>query len=232
MHDQPYQPAAGVLQHVQQVDFVAVVGPTAVGKTTLIDAAVAREPRLAVLLTSVSRPPRPGERDGIDGHFLSKRAMDRRVAAGEYVTAVRGASGDWYATAPEDYHAGKTAIMAVMAHAMPMFRGLPFRSIRSVFILPPSYEVWQERLHRHQFQPEDLRRRLVEAQGSLVFGLEDKTTRFVWNETIELGAEDLAALSLGRPLSPRLQADQSRCRELAAELLERLRRSLAAASDH
>src|SRR5688572_13847829 len=98
-----YTPAPHVSDHLRSVTFVALVGPTAAGKTTLIKQAVAAHPELRMLVSCVSRPPRPDEQDGVDFHFRDKPSMQARTDKGEYVTSVPGASGDIYATAPEDY---------------------------------------------------------------------------------------------------------------------------------
>lgn len=222
MEDERYRPATRVLDQLRQVEFVAVVGPTGAGKTTLIKAAVAAHPKLHMLVAVVSREPRPEERDGVDFHFVDKPAMKKRVEGRDYATVVTGVSGDLYATAPEDYPAGKVTLLATLAEALPMFRALPYRSFRTIFIVPPSWEVWQKRLEGHAFTPEQLARRLTEAKRSLRFALDDAETHFVINNTIDVAIEDFSTLALGKPLSARLQADQSRARELVQKLRVKL----------
>jgi guanylate kinase len=221
-----YQPAPDVIRHLQEIDFVAVVGPTAVGKTTLIKAAVAREPRLHMLVGGTSRDPRPGEQDRVDFHFGNREDMLARIQKGAYATLAVGATDDLYTTAPEDYPAGKTALLAVLAYVITDFRKLPYKTFRTIFILPPDYRTWQQRLKRHSFDAGQLRRRLVEAERSLVFSLEDEAVQFVINDTLDIAARDLIALATGRQLDPRQQADQSRARMLAGEQLLELRRAL------
>lgn len=219
-----YKPAPHTLRHLAEVDFVGLVGPTAAGKTTLIKAAAAKEPELHMLVAGVSRSPRPGEQDGVDYHFGDKKEMEQRVRRGEYITAVHGATGDLYTTAPEDYPPGKITLMALLAHAVPLFRSLPYRSFRTVFVTPPSAEAWRERWGRHSFSPDELARRLREAEVSLTFAISDATTYFIVNEDLATATEDLITLALNGLLPPRLRAAQAQGREIAGQLLAELRR--------
>lgn len=71
---QPYRPSPETLERVKGVDFIAVIGPTAVGKSTLIEAAIAEDPSLHLVVTTTSREPRPGEQDGVHMHFRSQQS--------------------------------------------------------------------------------------------------------------------------------------------------------------
>src|SRR5690349_300317 len=80
-----YQPALSVLERLKQVDFVAVVGPTAVGKTSAIKAAIQKWPQIHMVPNTTSRAPRAGEQQGVDYYFRTQQEMEERIARGEYV---------------------------------------------------------------------------------------------------------------------------------------------------
>ncbi len=62
-----------------------VSGPAGVGKTTVCEALLKEfAPQLQRAVTATTRPPREGERDGVDYHFLSDEDFDRKVAAGDF----------------------------------------------------------------------------------------------------------------------------------------------------
>ncbi|HKU18999.1 MAG TPA: hypothetical protein VJP80_07075 [Candidatus Saccharimonadales bacterium] len=220
-----YQPAAHVLDRLRRVDFVAVVGPTAVGKTTVIKAAMARDPAIHLVLNNTTRAPRPGEQEGVDYQFRSREEMLARIKRGEYAQVAPSVLGEIYATAPEGYATSGVAVMAVLAQAMGHFRALPFKRCSAIFMLPPDWETWQRRLVAHGFTPEHLKRRLAEAARSLAFAAEDQEVKILINQNLDLAAEDFITLAHGRPLSARLQADQSRARRIVADLLDHLRTS-------
>ena len=62
-----------------------ITGPSGVGKGTLIRTLRERVPELELSVSATTRPPRPGEEDGVDYHFLSDAEFERRVQAGEFV---------------------------------------------------------------------------------------------------------------------------------------------------
>jgi len=216
-----YRPRPDVLARLRRVSLVAVVGPTAVGKSTLIAAAMRREPSIHLVRNNTSRAPRPGEQDGADYAFRTREDMLAGIARGDFVQVAPSVFGDIYATAPDGYTADGVAAMAVLADAMPTFRALPFKHVASVFVLPPDFRSWQARMHG--FTPEQLTRRLAEAERSLQFALGESQTRFVINGDLERATGDFISLALGRPLNARQQADQLAARSLTQELLDQVR---------
>ena len=57
--------------------------PSGGGKTTVMQGMLAAQARLRRVVTCTTRPPRAGERDGVDYHFFTREEFDRRVAAGD-----------------------------------------------------------------------------------------------------------------------------------------------------
>ena len=213
-----YQPNQAVLSKLPQVTFVAVIGPTAVGKTTLMNAAAARCPALHPVVTTTTRLARPGEEDDVDFHFRSREEMEARIEHHEYVQVAPSLFGDLYATAPEDYVTEGIAIMAVLSDAMPVFKSLPFKALRQVFVLPPSWQAWQERIATHGFNPEQLEKRLIEAGHSLRYALENPEVVYIINDDLARATVDVTQAALGSTSA----ADQYKARDLAAVLLKEL----------
>lgn len=63
---------------------VVLSGPSGSGKTTLLER-LESDPRIDVAVTATTRPMRPGEKDGVDYHFLSREEFERRIRLGEFV---------------------------------------------------------------------------------------------------------------------------------------------------
>ena len=64
--------------------FALIIGPTAVGKNTVLAEALRRLPYARHVLSTTCRPPRPGEVDGRDYHFLSCEAFKERALDGDF----------------------------------------------------------------------------------------------------------------------------------------------------
>lgn len=60
--------------------FVVLSGPSGAGKDAVLDELARRGHRFHRVITCTTRPPRPGERDGADYHFLTDAAFERLVA--------------------------------------------------------------------------------------------------------------------------------------------------------
>ncbi len=214
-----YRPSAAVLTRLRSVDFVAVVGPTAAGKDTLIGAAAQQDTRIHEVVGDTSRPPRPGEIDGVDLHFRSRSDMRSIMAKGSYVQIILHPSGDLYATSGAAYSTEGCSLMPILSSAIPVFRKLPFKRVRVLYLLPPDWDTWMERIRTHGLTDAQLTSRLAEARVSLSFALADPDVHF-------LISDDLRGVT-GRAVAYIIQdvidaSGQAAARNLAAQLLETL----------
>lgn len=217
-----YQPQPEVLESLKNVDFVAVVGPTAVGKSTLMMAAAGQDQRLHLIPTQTSRAPRPGEINGLGIRFRPRQEMLDRIAQRQLVQVAPSLLGDIYATGPEDYPDDGFGLMAVLADALASFRALPFKSFKVVFIVPASWERWQQQIQAHGFEPHRLAKRLQEAKTSFSFALQTTDLACIINDNVHQAAHDLVAIAAGETLSLRLHADQEKARQIIASILPKL----------
>lgn len=62
-----------------------VSAPSGGGKTTVCTSMLGRNPGLRRVITCTTRPPRPGEVNGVDYHFFSPAEFEQRVGAGEFL---------------------------------------------------------------------------------------------------------------------------------------------------
>jgi guanylate kinase len=84
---------------VRPGQLVVISGPSGVGKTTLLRRLLADLPHLVPSVSATTRPPRAGERDGFDYHFLTAEEFDRRRRAGEFLECCRVYGRQhWYGT--------------------------------------------------------------------------------------------------------------------------------------
>jgi guanylate kinase len=78
---------------------VVISGPSGVGKTTILRRLLADLPHLIPSVSATTRPPRVGERNGVDYHFIPSEEFERRRAAGDFLECCQVYGRQyWYGT--------------------------------------------------------------------------------------------------------------------------------------
>jgi guanylate kinase len=172
-----------------------ISSPSGGGKGTLIRRLLERESGVGYSVSWTTRAPRPGEVDGVNYRFVSEEEFARmRQANGFLEWAV--VHGNLYGTAraavKKEMSQGRDIILEIDVQGARAVRKA-MRSVVSVFILPPSFEVLRERLTaRMTERPEELELRLANARGEV-----EQYRYFdylVLNDEVERAAEELASV--------------------------------------
>ncbi len=89
-----------VTEYSKTANLIVLSGPSGVGKSTVLKRLLARHAdRLRLSVSATTRPPRPGEIDGVDYYFLSDEEFERRRLAGEFLECCEVfGRGRWYGT--------------------------------------------------------------------------------------------------------------------------------------
>jgi guanylate kinase len=147
-----------------------ITGPSGVGKGTLIRGLLDRVPELELATSATTRPPRPGERDGVHYHFLTPEEFERRAAKGEFVEHATY-SGNRYGTLSSELdrrlREGAPVVLEIEVEgARQVRRAMP--EAEAVFIAPPSREALRARLvGRGTDDPDQVDERLRTAEREL-----------------------------------------------------------------
>jgi guanylate kinase len=129
---------------------VVVSGPSGVGKDTIIDALRARSAasEYHYVVTSTTRPPRPGEVDGTSYHFLSRERFTALRDAGAFLEWAE-VHGNWYATPRAEVRralaGGRDVILKIDVQGAAAVKSL-IPDALLVFVVPPSLETLFRRL--------------------------------------------------------------------------------------
>ncbi|HUX35257.1 MAG TPA: guanylate kinase [Gemmatimonadaceae bacterium] len=127
---------------------VILSAPSGGGKTTIARALLARRPDLGYSVSCTTRNPRPGEVEGKDYYFLSRREFIARQERGEFAESAE-VHGNLYGTLQSEVdrvlHGGRHVIMDIDVQGAIQFRRAFPESV-AVFVLPPSGEVLLKRL--------------------------------------------------------------------------------------
>jgi guanylate kinase len=147
-----------------------VSAPSGGGKTTLCQRLLAARPDLTRAITCTTRSPRPGEKDGVDYHFLDPVEFERRVKVGDFIehATVFGRSyGTLRSELMDKLRAGRDVLLNVDVQGAATIRKRARtepelkRALVTVFLAPPSLAVLAERLRgRNTDAPEEIRKRL------------------------------------------------------------------------
>ena len=146
-----------------------VSAPSGTGKTTLVETLVPRVPGLELSRSYTSRPPRPGERDGVEYHFVSRERFESMREAGEFLEWA-DVFGHLYGTSAADtrrhLEEGRDLMLVIDVQGASQIRQLDSGAV-GIFVLPPSPAVLEGRLRRRShthLTDEELRRRLTVAR--------------------------------------------------------------------
>jgi len=172
-----------------------VTGPSGVGKGTLIKKLLERVPGLELSVSATTRPPRPGERDGVDYHFLSEQEFDRLLAEDQFMEHA-SYSGHRYGTLVSEVEPrlerGAGVVLEIELQGARQIRARMPDAVL-VFVAPPSPEALRERLEkRGTDSEEEIERRLRVASDELA--AQSEFRHVILNDDLERASEQLAAL--------------------------------------
>jgi len=201
-----------------------VSSPSGGGKTTLIKQAMARLGRVGIAthfsVSHTTRPPRPaapdppraGEVDGVDYHFVTPETFRSMVHADEFLEYAEYA-GNRYGTsrAEVDEHlaAGRDVFLDIEVQGANQVKS-KIRDAVKIFVYPPSYEVLRQRLERRrQDSPDAIRERLGWALRE--FDVSGEFDYAIINDRLEQAVDALAGICIAEHhklerMKPRLDA--------------------------
>ena len=147
-----------------------VAAPSGAGKSSLVNACLAKDPGIRLSISFTSRAPRPGERHAEHYHFVSVEEFQRMVAAGDFFEHAL-VHGDWKGTARQSVEpqlaAGNDVLLEIDWQGARQVRAQVPEAV-SVFILPPSREALEQRMRaRGQDSDQVIRQRLAAAREEM-----------------------------------------------------------------
>lgn len=194
-----------------------VSAPSGAGKTSLVRALVEADPEVRVSVSHTTRPPRAGERDGVNYHFVDQARFLAMAGAGDFLEHAE-VFGNYYGTAQSAVEAARASGHDVVLEidwqgAAQVRRQVP-DSI-AISIVPPSLAVLRERLTgRGQDDSAVIEKRMAEAVSELSHYPE--ADYLVVNDRFEEALADLCAVVRASRLT------QTRQQLAQADLLAKL----------
>jgi len=176
-----------------------LAGPTAVGKGSVSADIRAHHPEIWIYVSATTRPPRPGEQNGVHYWFVSEAEFDAMVEADDLLewAVVHGVAR---------YGTPRAPVEEMLASGRPALLEIDLQGARQVrermpgaffcFLAPPSWEELVRRLVGRGTESEEERERRL-ATARLELAAEPEFDATIVNREIHAAAEELVALMTG-----------------------------------
>jgi guanylate kinase len=140
-----------------------ISAPSGSGKSTLVHHLLRTVPNLAFSISYTTRQPRPSETDGVDYIFINRQDFENRLERGEFLEYAE-VFGNYYGTNRETFESaarqGKDLVLDIDVQGARQLK-VAIPNAISIFVLPPSRDVLEQRLRsRSQDSEEVIQRRL------------------------------------------------------------------------
>lgn len=203
-----YQPNDVVRAFMNDIHLVTIIGPSGVGKDTVIDAS-----GLPKVRSITTRPTRPSELSSPNPPYYpihSEEQQARLLAeleAGELIqAAIHPSTGHFYGSRvdgfPSPYRVSDLEARLAVIGVVPdehyrLVQEASFRSVDGVYVAAPGYGVWQDRIRQAGHIDEDeYPKRMQEARSSLERCLGDTSLHFLLNRDLDEAAAELRVVAL------------------------------------
>eukprot|EP00123_Amoebidium_parasiticum_P022523 comp8931_c0_seq1/m.4126 comp8931_c0_seq1/g.4126 ORF comp8931_c0_seq1/g.4126 comp8931_c0_seq1/m.4126 type:complete len:199 (-) comp8931_c0_seq1:163-759(-) len=170
---------------VTKPSVLVIFGPSGAGKSTLLKRLLLDfKNSLSFSVSHTTRKPRPGERDGVDYHFVSREVMQREIAAQAFIEHVQF-SGNLYGTSYKSVNdittRNKLCVLDLEVCGVKLVKASSLNPLSNyLFIRPPSYEILEERLRKRGTETEkDLQERLATVRDTLAYGDDPRNRDYV-----------------------------------------------------
>jgi guanylate kinase len=148
--------------------------PSGSGKTTLVHYIMSKVPHVSFSVSATSRPPRPGEKNGVDYYFITVEEFKQKIEEDAFVEWEEVYENQYYGTLKSEVERirqrGDSVIFDVDVKGGVSIKKMYGDEALSVFVKPPSLKVLEERLrHRSTEDEASIRKRLERAAYELTF---------------------------------------------------------------
>ena len=175
---------------------LVVAAPSGAGKSTITRALLATEPALSLSISATTRPPRPGEQDGVHYHF--------QTPAGFQALVDSGAMLEWAEVFGRRYGTPRAPVEAALAQGRDVVFDIDWQGhaqlnaalpgdVVGVFVLPPSLLALEQRLRGRASDPEpEIARRMQAARSEIAHWAE--FDHIVVNRNLDDAVADVRAI--------------------------------------
>ena len=150
-------------------NIIVISGPSGVGKDTVVEALIQKEPKINKTVSVTTRERRSNEIDGVDYYYVTKEEF-RNYKFDDTLVEYEIYGGEYYGTlcAEIERHCEDNPLILVVDVGGRRSVTMRYPMAKSIFIGPPSYEVLKERIvARNENTSDQIEQRLIEAKREL-----------------------------------------------------------------
>lgn len=231
-----YKTPESIIERLHDIHAVILTGITGAGKNTIISDMLAND-RFERVVTSTTRAPRlengKMEEHGVAYYFLTVDQAKDNIKNGEYIE-VANVHGRINGSLIKEYEriadSGKIALTDVDYQGAQVFLGFDMANLLVLFIVPPSFDVWMERLISRgggslHAEKDELIARFRSAEKELDHALNDPRFIPVMNDFSAESATEIIRYATGgeRPNQARIDEAHQVIRVLSASIADHIK---------
>ena len=183
-----------------------VSAPSGAGKTSLVNAVIAKDKNICVSVSHTTRPMREGEVEGVNYYFVSKEQFEQMIAENTFIEYAQVFS-HYYGTSKlaiaEQLALGQDVILEIDWQGARQIKEL-YPDATGIFILPPSLDVLNQRLKaRGQDSEQVINQRMAQAVSEMSHY--DEYEYIIINDNFDLASQALLSIFYSRRLLTHVQ---------------------------
>ncbi len=182
---------------MQKGAILVLSGPSGAGKSTIINAASEEIGEYYFSISTTTRAPRVGEKNGIDYFFVSKESFEEDIKAGNFLEYAE-VHGNYYGTSlkpvREALEEGKLVIFDIDVQGHRLVRAKMNDITTSAFITPPTLQALEERLRARCTDDESVIVNRIENAKHEIKALGEYDFTII-NDTVEKAAKEFVIVA-------------------------------------
>jgi len=172
-------------------------GPSGAGKSTIINYASSQIGDYYFSISTTTRQPRKGEKDGVDYYFVTQEAFEEGIKAGDFLEYAT-VHGNYYGTSLKPVKQalleGKLVIFDIDVQGHRLVRANMGEYVTSAFITPPTLKELEKRLYARSTDDDSIIKRRIENAKEEITAV-DEFDFVIINDTIEKASVQFATIA-------------------------------------
>lgn len=175
---------------------IIIIGPSAVGKTTIANGLAKEGMPVEKVITTTSRSMRASETDGVDYHFVSAKQFEEAIAQGGFLEWAKY-NDNYYGSRKQDIdpilQANKIPVWVTESKGADYLKAHYPHAV-TIFVMPADFETLRRRLEKRKLPKQEIINRIKLAQNEMLNAPKADYRVINYDGKIKLVVEETASL--------------------------------------